>query len=210
MNFENPLLKQRNFFKPSKPLRILAIMETFYADCSLSQKELGKKTAMSGAMANQYVSELNKQGLIHPEAINGKCYEYKLTPDGEKKRQMLMGEYCAEIVQIYSSLKKLILQKLSDLAQKEQTSLVLFGASETCEVVLSALQKSNKFNIVAIVDNDKNKHSNPFHHHVILPPATLENINFDAVVITSFGRQKEIFNQLLPLSQKKNFPIIRL
>lgn len=210
MNYDNPLLKPRRFFKPHKPLRVLSIMETFYLDSSLSQKELGKKTAMSGAMANQYINDLNGQGMIHPEAVNGKCYHYKLTSEGEKQRQTLLGEYCAEIVQIYSSLKELILQKLADLAVKNKTSLALFGASETCEVVMSALQKSKKFQVVAIVDNDKNKHSNTFQSHVILPPATLENINFDAVVITSFGRQQEIYNQLIPLSQKKNFQIVRL
>lgn len=210
MNLDNPLLKPRHFFKPNKPLRVLAIMETLYLDSSLSQKELGRKIAMSGAMANQYINDLNGQGLIHPEAINGKCYHYKLTTEGKKKRQTLLGEYCAEIVQIYSSLKQLILQKLADLATNGKTSLVLFGASETCEVVMSALQKSKKFQVVAIVDNDKSKQSETFHSYVILPPATLENIDFDAVVITSFGRQQEIYNQLIPVSKKKNFQIVRL
>jgi len=76
-------------------------------------------------------------------------------------------------------------------------------------VVLAAL-RHDTFRIVAIVDNDSAKHGLPFQQHVISPPAILEQLEFDAVVVTTFARQDEIIAQLKPIQGRKNFHITGL
>lgn len=200
---------RKRFFKPGKESRVLSILESVRACSRVSQSELGQQASLSGAMVNKYVKDLQDQGHITLTPVNGKSYAYGLTRLGEQTRQSLLGQFCAEIVQIYSALKDGIKAKLKDLDAKGETALILFGASETCEVVLAALEGTN-FRVVAITDNDPAKHGQSFHGHIVVPPQLIEKIPCQAVIITSFGRQEEIFRQLSALADSKNLQIIRL
>jgi len=200
---------RKRFFRPGKDSRVLSILESVHACSRVSQNELGQQASLSGAMVNKYVRELQDQGFLNLTPVNGKSYAYGLTGQGEKTRRDLLGQFCAEIVQIYSALKEGIRSKLADLETKGHTSLILFGASETCEVVLAAIEGTN-FRVVAITDNDPAKHGQSFHGHIVVPPQLIEKIPCQAVIITSFGRQEEIFRQLSALAASKNLQIIRL
>eukprot|EP00828_Plagiopyla_frontata_P026670 TRINITY_DN34829_c0_g1_i1.p2 TRINITY_DN34829_c0_g1~~TRINITY_DN34829_c0_g1_i1.p2 ORF type:complete len:182 (+),score=23.95 TRINITY_DN34829_c0_g1_i1:450-995(+) len=174
-----------------------------------SQNELGIQADLSGAMVNKYIKDLQAQGLVNPVPINGKCFEYQLTPKGEAARNLMMGDYCAEIVQIYSSLKQSLLAKFDILRHSGAKTLALFGASETCEVVYSALKDTN-FRIATVVDNDPKKQGQPFFGHIVASPEVLLHIPCDAVIITSFGQQDEIYQHCSKLQAKQTFNIIRL
>ena len=84
-------------------------------------------------------------------------------------------------MQIYSALKEGIRSKLADLEAEGHASLILFGASETCEVVLAAIEGTN-FRVVAITDNDPAKHGQSFHGHIVVPPQLIEKIPCQAVI----------------------------
>jgi DNA-binding MarR family transcriptional regulator len=202
-------LVTQQFFKPSRELRILSILANLAQDEGQSQQALGKRTCMSGAMVNKYLKDLHAEGHITPVPVNGKCYSYELTASGESARRSLMGEYCGEIVRIYTGLKQMVMDKLGPLSGQGISKLALFGASETCEVVLSALFDS-EYRIMAVCDNSPAKQGLLFHGHVVSPPQVLETVGVEAVVITSFGRQQEIFDQLTPMAERCSFRIIRL
>ncbi len=203
------LLTEKQFFKPSRDGRVLAILDYLHRDSGLSQNRLGQRTHLSGAMINQYLRGLQDEHLINFQPVNGKSYRYTLTSQGEQTRRSMFSAYASETVHIYTALKNLVLEKLKHLSKKDPSNLVLFGAAETCEVVLTALRDTD-VRIVAIVDNDSKKHGEIFHGHVISPPEVLNSIHCQAVVITSFGKQDEIYAQLEPIAQKKGLEIVRL
>lgn len=204
-------LINKKFLKPTKHSRVLAILENLTADSCISQHDMAQNTDLSGAMVNKYLKELSTNGLIELKPINGKSYSYEVTAAGEEERGNLLGQYCAEIVQIYSALKRMIETKLETLQTSGCTNIALFGASETCEVTIAALKNMN-FKIMAIVDNDLHKQGSLFHGHIIHSPKILAALDLHAVVITSFGRQQEIFDQLRIMTEKikKPLQIIRL
>ena len=203
------ILIDKTFFKPSKDSRILAILENLHNDSGLSQNKLGLQCGISSAMANKYLKDLQAQGLLTPKPVNGKSFRYELTPEGEEKRRYLLGEYSAEIVQIYSRLKQTIREKLAELASQKIRTMALFGASETCEVVLSAI-KDSPFRVIALVDNDPGKQGKSFNGHIVSPPVVLENLHFDAMLITTFSHQQEIIKQMQSLQHTQGFTIIGL
>lgn len=203
------LIKEKKFFKPSKKTRELSILENLNMDSTISQSELGQKIDLSGAMVNSYLKHFKNDGLLTLKPVNGRCYVYELTGKGEELRKEWLGEYSAEIVQIYSALKSMVREKLKDLIDSGIKRIVLFGASETCEVVLSALQKS-ELKILAIIDNDSEKQGNFMQKMVISPPDILGSLEFEAVVITTFVHQQAIHNQLAPLVDKKKIKIVGL
>ncbi len=144
------------YLKPSKSTRVLAILDALSRDSSLSQFELGKQLNLSGAMVNQYLKQLQSGGLVEFLPVNGKSYRYTLTEEGRFSRQKMFSDYSSETVRLYTTIKDFVLERLGTLLGKGETRLALFGASETCEVVLSALRDSD-FQIMMLLDNDSRK-----------------------------------------------------
>jgi DNA-binding MarR family transcriptional regulator len=196
------------YLKPSKSTRVLAILDALSRDSSLSQFELGKQLNLSGAMVNQYLKQLQGNGLVEFLPVNGKSYRYTLTDQGQQSRRQMFSDYSSETVRLYTTIKDFVLEKLKTLRKEGKRRLGLFGAAETCEVVLSAL-RDTEFQIVVLLDNDTRKQGQIFNGHVVSAPHVLDQVDCDAVVITSFGKQTEIYEQLKPYSEKRGFQIVR-
>ena len=203
------LLADGKYIKPSKETRVLAILNSLSQDSALSQIELGKRLKLSGAMVNQYLRLLQEQNLIEYRPVNGKSYRYVLTSGGEKSRRQMFSDYSSETIRLYTNIKDFILSKLRRLERRGRKKIALFGASETCEVVLSAL-RDTAFMVVAVVDTGTEKHGMIFHGYVVSSPLVLEHVDCQSVVITSFGRQDEIYQQLQPVALKRGLEIVRL
>jgi Mn-dependent DtxR family transcriptional regulator len=202
------LITEGCYLRPSKSTRVLAILDALSRDSSLSQYELGKRLHLSGAMVNQYLKQLQADGLVEFLPVNGKSYNYTLTEEGRRSRQRMFSDYSSETVRLYSTIKEFVLDKLKDLEDEGKRDLALFGASETCEVVLSAL-RGTRFRVKALLDNDPEKQGQIFNGHVVSAPHVLDQVDCDAVVITSFGKQSEIYEQVKPYSEKRGFQIVR-
>jgi len=202
------LITEGFYLKPSKSTRVLAILDALSRDSSLSQFELGKRLNLSGAMVNQYLKQLQSSGMVEFLPVNGKSYRYTLTDRGQQSRREMFSDYSSETVRLYTTIKDFVLEKLSGLRAEGKLRLGLFGAAETCEVVLSALRETN-FKVMTLLDNDKRKQGQIFNGHVVSAPHVLDHVDCDAVVITSFGKQTEIYEQLKPYSEKRGFQIVR-
>lgn len=203
-------LVNKTYYRPSKAARYLAILDTLAQDNQVSQNELGRRANLSGAMVNQYLKEMAETNLIEFERVNGKSFRYLLTDEGEARRRTMFSSFSSETVQIYTALKAAIVHKLANLKSRSLVKLVLFGASETCEIVLQALRTTGGFEVMALVDNDPAKAGKTLGGYVISPPVVLDSLRPQAVVITSYGCQEEIHGQLRELYGQHNVEIIRL
>ena len=203
------LISDGKYLKPSKQTRVLAILDSLADNSGMSQFELGRRLNLSGAMVNQYLKRMQQEQLVEFFPVNGKSYRYVLTGQGEEQLRSLFSDYSCETIQLYTSVKNYILEKLKPLVDGGKRKVALFGASETCEVVLSALRDA-ELSVIVLLDNDPGKHGQIFHGHVICAPGMLEQVECDAVIVTSFRHQREISEQLKPLSEKKGFDIVRL
>lgn len=199
----------KRFLKPTKETRLVAILESLRINPEFSQAELGKRALISSARVNSFLRDLQSKQIIEIKPINGKNLRYELTPKGEELRRVLLGEYMAEIVQIYNALKENIENKLIEIKNMGYKRLAFFGAASTCEIVLSCIN-SLGLNIVTIVDNDKTKQGSLLFGHIIAPPIILKFIDIDAVLITSFAKHEEIRKNILELIPEKKLKIFNL
>lgn len=203
------LMPEGEFLRPTTQNRMLAILEALTDNAAISQSELGIRTGLSSAMVNGYLKQMREDGLVERRPLNAKSYEYLLTQSGRNVRREYFGEYCAEIVRSYTAIKRHVQDKLEKLAQEGKQRLVLWGASETCDIVLSALRET-PLTVLALVDSNPAKHGTLLAGHAIFPPAVLTSMNCDAVVITSFGQAANIYEQLQPLANDYGLEVVRL
>lgn len=199
----------KEFIKPTKKLRMLALLQALSENCRLSQSRLAKFSHTSSAMVHQYLAELHKKGQIDFQPVDKKSYMYSLTEKGMADRRNYMDAYCAEMVQAYAAIKGLIRRRLEALEASGIRRVALFGAAETCEVVLSSLE-GTPYTVEGIFDNAPHKQGTHFHDHLVLPPSALADLDVDAIIITSFAKQDDIYKQLASMPSAANREIIRL
>ncbi len=209
----------KDYIRPSKKLRLLSVVQALTENERLSQTQLARFSRTSSAMVNQYLAELHREGMVQFAPVNRKSFAYRLTDKGQEARRNMMEQYCAEMVRGFASIKELVRRRLEPLAERRNASdlqeaatqsglhtaplrIALFGAAETGEVVLAALE-GTPFDVTLVVDNDDAKHGTPFHGHTVQPPAALlaapGQLAVDAVVVASFAHQRAIQQQLLAM-----------
>lgn len=187
------------YLLPTKEFRCLSLLHALYEEPAISQKNLGDSTHLSSAMVNNYIKQFRKEGLIKVTGNTNRNTRYHVTEAGHEVLTSLLLDYTAEIVQLYSSVKKEIVTILQGFSKEGIRYVVLYGAAETAEIVYSAIKETG-LHVVGIVDNDPAKWGAIFNSVIISPPEELNAMVFDAVVIASFGKQEEIYQSIKAIS----------
>ncbi len=143
-------------------------------------------------MVNNYIKCLKAEGIIRVAGKTNRTLSYHLTQDGQNELRESLLAYSSEIVQLYSAVKCEIAQIMDGFYQEGIRTLVLFGVAETAEVVFAALRNSPLI-VIGVIDSDSTKQGQPFNGLIVQAPQKLEEINPDAVLVTSFGKQDEIY-----------------
>nr|WP_319492715.1 winged helix-turn-helix transcriptional regulator [uncultured Desulfobacter sp.] len=183
------------YFSPSKEYRRLSILMLIKDMPHSSQHVLAQKSHLSSSMVNIYIKELKQAGLITVSGKTNRTTEYHLTPKGEKKLFQDFISFSSEAVQIYASVKREIIRVLKRYETSGIRTIVLYGASDTAEIVVSAISNT-RLVVIGIVDGDAAKQGHIFNGTLIQAPEAISQIDPDAVLITSFARQDEIYNNI--------------
>ena len=160
-----------------------------------SQHHIAEKSHLSSSMVNIYIKELKQAGLITVSGKTNRTTEYHLTEKGQKKLFQDFISFSSEAVQIYAAVKREIIRLLKRYETNGIRTVVLYGASDTAEVVVSAIPHT-RLVVIGIVDGDPAKQGHLFNGTLIQAPETISQIDPDAVLITSFAHQDEIYNNI--------------
>jgi FlaA1/EpsC-like NDP-sugar epimerase len=118
-------------------------------------------------------------------------------------------DYSAEIVRLYGTVKDEIANILKGFYKEGIRTVVLFGVAETAEIVYAAAKRTALV-IIGVVDSDSAKQGRIFNGLEIRSPEEIEKIRPDAVIITSFGRQEEIYQQVRTIAGDREIKIRKL
>ena len=190
------------FLSPTKKSRRLSVLLTIHNAPESSQHLIGKNTRLSSSMVNNYIKRFKEEGLITVSGNTNRTQSYHLTASGQKAARESLLRYSTDVVQLYGAVKRQIAMILETYYEEGIRTVALFGAAETAEVVQSAI-KETRLVIISVVDSDKTKHGKPFNGLLIQPPEEIKRIRPDAVIITSFAKQEEIYKDLKKIIDKK-------
>jgi len=183
-----------NFLQPTSLFRELVLLDEIGRNSRITQSQLAARASIVPAMVNNYIKIFIKKKYVSVQG-NNRYMRYTLTPDGERYKFSLLLSYFRETVGLYKNVKEEIVSKLEQLKKENICTIILYGAAETAELVISAADMVD-LKIVAIVDNDPEKQGSDFFGHLIENPSVIESVKPDAVVISSSGYQEEIYNQI--------------
>ena len=179
------------YLSPTKEFRRFSVLHSIYDNPETSQHTIGKYTHLSSSMVNNYIRHFKEEGLITVSGHTNRTQRYYLTREGHQAMRESLLCYSTEIVQLFGSIKQEIARILEGYYEEGIRTIALFGAAETAEVTHAAIKKTQLV-MIGVVDSDRQKHGKPFNGLLIQPPEELKRIQPDAVVITSFARQREI------------------
>ncbi|MBI4774546.1 MAG: winged helix-turn-helix transcriptional regulator [Deltaproteobacteria bacterium] len=189
------------FLLPTKQFRELFILACLNENPSMSQHILAERVHLSSTMVNNYIRRLADEGLIRVEGHTNRSMRYSLTPKGYNRLSKLFIDYSVDIVRLYIATKHELVHKLMSLPREGVRRVVLFGAGETCEIVFAAL-KEMPVQVVGIVDNDPEKQGKRFFGIPVEGREAVPAIQPDCVLITSYARQDEIFEEIRHLESE--------
>lgn len=186
------------FLAPTKRFRRLSVLLAIHDSSQISQHKIARIAHLSSSMVNNYIKELQERRLIKITGRTNRTQRYYLTPSGRELLISSLLSYSSEIIRLYGGAKRQLSKRLQRIHEEGIRTVALFGAAETAEVVLAAI-KETPLTVAAVMDSDSAKQGKPLNGLTVQKPESLSQIEVDAVVITSFGRQEEIHDDVRKL-----------
>jgi len=186
------------FFTPTAELKELTILQYIENNEDTTQKELAEIVGAAPSMINVYINDYEENGYIIREYISAKTVKYKITGQGIRRKNLLLIQYLHELMKLYKLAKENIEKFLGDLEDKGYKDILLYGAGEVAETILSVIRdKENlKLNIVGLVDDDKDKLGSMILGYKVISSGDISEYKHDAIVITSYTFEEEIRRRL--------------
>jgi DNA-binding MarR family transcriptional regulator len=160
----------------------------------LSQRDLSKKLNIALGLVNSYIKNLVSKGYITIKAIPAKRYAYYLTPQGFAEKTRLTYHHLQNFTNLYKEARRDFKELFSKLSQEGKKSVVFTGADEAAEIAYLSLQEFD-IAFAGIVDNDRA--GKTFFKYTIMPFESINEIDADFIIISSFIKREEVYKKLL-------------
>lgn len=180
----NDRIAECQYLEPSPQMRELQLLELLAVTPERSQSELGELIGLTPARVNAYIRDFVERGYI-TTVHRSRGLTYHLTPEGRRCLAHHQVTYRAELVRLARAARSRFREFFAALSAQGKCRLAFYGAGETGEVALDALQGSDVVTVVAVIDDDPLKQQTLCHGIHVRPPCALREIDADAVVITS-------------------------
>jgi len=187
-----------NAEKPSpfgtEPYRSLQILDELSNNDSLTQRDLSGRLGIALGLVNSYIKNLIKKGFITVRAIPSKRYAYYLTPTGFAEKTRLTYDLLQDYTRVYREARKNLKTLFHELQASGVKKIVFAGADEVAEIAYITLQETD-LELVNIVDDDMSGKN--FFGKRIQPVQSVQDMHYDAIVVTSYLKRKQLYERLI-------------
>lgn len=188
------------FLQPTASYRELILLDEIGRNPRVTQTELALKAGIVPAMVNNYMKNFVRDDLISVEGNKTRNMRYSLTVQGERKKFELLLSYVKETVKLYKNAKEGLKTRLREFFGEGIRTIILYGAADTAELAFSAAEEIG-IDVLGIVDGSEKKQGKEFLGKIIQCPAAIVELGPDAVVISSFGFQDQIYEEIKELER---------
>jgi len=199
-------MNNNNFFNKTNVYKEYVILDYITTNNNFTQRDIARATSSSVSMINLYLNEYENKGYIKKEVITPKRIKYNITTLGIKRKRFLNIGYLNEAFEVYNHARKEVLDFIDEMKSKNIRDVIFYGAGDVCNVLLDTIVtlKEKDFKVAGIIDDDINKQNTYIYDYLISSNEIINNVKYDALLITSYSKQKEIEDKLKKLNYHSN------
>ena len=193
------------FFNPTPDLKELLLLQHIEEDADTSQHKIAKVIGGAASMVNVYIDKLEENGYLIRDYQSAKIVYYNITPEGIKRKNYLLISYMRELLDLYKLAKNNVEIFLNKLTNKGYKNVLLYGAGEVAETIIGVIRDGvTDLNIVAIVDDNSEKHNKELLNYKIISPDKINELKHDAIIVTSYTFENKILNRLKEVAYEED------
>ena len=156
----------------------------------VSRRDLMHRLNIAGQLADRYIRQLVRKGLLKVRTAPARRVLYWLTPKGFAEKARLSYEFVSYTYKMYRECHRLASNLLHKLATAQGVRKVVFyGAEPLAEVVAVSLPE-NHLELVAVADEDAV--GQMCAGHKVISIDALDGMEFDCIVFTKFSRRDDV------------------
>src|SRR3990172_3937390 len=164
--------------------RDLQLLNEIESSDVVTQRGLAKRLGIALGLINLYLKRLAKKGHIKVINIQKNRIRYLITAKGITEKSRLTYEYMKYSRQLYRQACRVLRARFRALADQGQKRIVFYGVGEAAEVAYLCVLEMD-LELVGVIDEQQA--GRRFLDHTVLDPSALSGLQYDCVVITSFG-----------------------
>lgn len=176
-------------------MRDLQLLGEIEQNPKVSQRELSNKFGIALGVTNACIKRMAKRGLIRLKGFPPRRIAYYLTPKGFAEKTKLTLRFFSFNVHHYAEMKKQISRKLLEIQNNGIKRVAFYGVSDEMEVAYILLQGTG-MELVAIMDPSKDWIDRVVFGLRVKNPEEIENVEADALLITSLSNKLQIEKEL--------------
>lgn len=199
-------IKENGFFLPTLKYKELMLLDYIEEHPDTTQKELGKIIGSATSMVNTYLDEYESSGYVKREYISSKTVRYIITNKGQVRKNFLNISYLQELITLHNLAQKGIEDFLEIVSKKGFKNILLYGAGEVAEIILSVLRDNTDLGIQveALVDDNLEKRGTTIQGYPVISKMDIKKYEHDGILISSYAYETAISKQLDSLGYCKD------
>jgi len=199
-------VKENLFFKPTPLYKEFVILDLVERDPDITQRELSNKLGIAVSMVNSYLENYENKGYIRRDYISTKTVKYIITKKGIERKKILNISYLSASQKIYQSAKENIITFLRQIIKKGFRKILLYGAGEVAEILLYTINSDRDLPLQAlgVIDDDLSKIDRYISNVKIISRDSIDTIDHDGILISSYTNNKKIYRNLLNINYNKD------
>lgn len=186
------------FFSPTSELKELLLLQHIENNPDTTQKEIARVISGAPSMVNVYIDNLEEKGYMERDYQSVKIVYYNITPEGVKRKNYLLINYMGELLDLYRLAKENVEKFLNDLESKGYKNILLYGAGEVAETILSVIRDRDKDSskVLAIIDDNIELQDKEVLGYKVISPEEIGMYEHDGIVVTSYTFEEQILKRL--------------
>ncbi len=199
-------MKKDIFFKPTATYKEFLILVAVEENPQITQRELAAITSSSVSMINQYLDDYERKEYIKKKHLTTKNIQYNITNLGKERKQVLNIGYLNEVQRNYQIAKKETKSFLINIVLQGYKNIIFYGAGEVAEILLQTIKddQSIPINVVGLIDDNVDKQGVKLVDIMIESNDIVKTVHHDAVMVTSYTKNYEIYSKLRNLKYPKD------
>lgn len=187
---------------PGDCLRHLLILEELDLNTNVSQRSLAERHGLAVSLVNRQIREFLRKGHVRVINPSVRPFAYRLTRRGREYYRNLSHQHYRSVLGRFRDVQNRIRGRLREIQEMGVTRLVFYGSGDVMEATYP-LAKGLGLEVVGIVDDDRAKHGSEKGPMVVASPASIGELEPDAVLITTFRHAREIRTKIDPALRSK-------